>query len=910
MDLKHQHRSAAATTSTAAFTATPGKRTLTEGLDASPAAAASYSPARGGIIQRQGGDKVPAPQLPKGPDSDAGRGATIATLLSSFQHVHVGAPVPDAASGDQAPARGWARGKSPSVQVDVSIPYWNNKYVQPVGGKSLDPPDGFDKTKTARNIAIYTLGIGANDAVVTGKGYPDEIGALVTRAITLGLIDEPPAQPGADQSYWATAWRPVLEAWLIKVGIGLDCNGFVYEALNAVKDANGAATTGHGIIDNYHHEDVGRTAASIPELLNTGNPVTAPDDLQVADVMITEDLDHCRIVIAVDRSQAGQGITDFTTAESTAAPQAAGSAANGPRIHYWRFTGTTLTQGWTPDDRSLRDSDPPTKDGVQAEFRRHLAPPTGTPQRKAAGGAPMSSAQRARGAGAPLPPATRQKMERSFLTGFDRVRVHEGDAASAIAAHAYADGEDLHFAPGRYQPGTTAGDALIGHELAHVVQQREGRVSAPQGKDSPIVDDPGLEAEADRMGEAAAAGRPAVERAGATDATAAAGAHVQRRSDDAFAPDLDAIDALFPPREPTPPSDADRHAKVGVLVQWTRDNMPDKTQIDLYLQSAVPQAEKVATLGKIGNELTRMEYMLGGLYNSAMSGVSWRTGAGSTDMFPATYLATAGGLHADENWCTSFVGYGYARMGRGKPISDALGSGPKQRETGEPSAKNPTGGVVFPQSSWEILRWLLKWQDSKGAQRDKPVAELVQAFLANAPALLDALDQTPAGADRGAFLQYLYENGETGTTSERMRKRDVPALPPRVGDLLILNTQGDAVGQDDNHTAMIDRFAFPILSTIEGNLSDTTGGRALDLTNPKHLAQIYFISSPATQIVAAAGAGTGGDPGAGPAELARISDDNQRIFAVFEKLRGSAAPTAGSPAKGPSYNAPSITWGQ
>ena len=122
MDLKHQHRSAAATTSTAAFTATPGKRTLTEGLDASPAAAASYSPARGGIIQRQGGDKVPAPQLPKGPDSDAGRGATIATLLSSFQHVHVGAPVPDAASGDQAPARGWARGKSPSVQVDVSIP--------------------------------------------------------------------------------------------------------------------------------------------------------------------------------------------------------------------------------------------------------------------------------------------------------------------------------------------------------------------------------------------------------------------------------------------------------------------------------------------------------------------------------------------------------------------------------------------------------------------------------------------------------------------------------------------------------------------------------------------------------------------------------------------------------------------
>src|SRR5262249_40646810 len=138
----------------------------------------------------------------------------------------------------------------------------------------------------------------------------------------------------------------------------------------------------------------------------------------------------------------------------------------------------------------------------------------------------------------------------------------------------------------------------------------------------------------------------------------------------------------------------------------------------------------------------------------------------------------------------------------------------------------------------------------------------------------------------------------------------VPAMPPRVGDLLILNSEGAAVGNDDNHTAMIDRFVFPILSTIEGNLSDTTGGRALDLTNPKHLAQIYFISSPATQMVAAPGPRKGGDPGAGAAELARLSDDNNRIFAVFEKLRAGATPAAGTAATGPSYGGPAISWGR
>ncbi len=71
-------------------------------------------------------------------------------------------------------------------------------------------------------------------------------------------------------------------------------------------------------------------------------------------------------------------------------------------------------------------------------------------------------------------------------------------------------GQDLHFAPGKYSPASSHGQELIGHELAHVVQQRAGRVAVPQGKGAPINADPALEAEADQLGKKAAHERSAV----------------------------------------------------------------------------------------------------------------------------------------------------------------------------------------------------------------------------------------------------------------------------------------------------------------------------------------------------------------------------------------------------------------
>jgi uncharacterized protein DUF4157 len=117
------------------------------------------------------------------------------------------------------------------------------------------------------------------------------------------------------------------------------------------------------------------------------------------------------------------------------------------------------------------------------------------------------------GGGQQLAPDVRSKMEASFGADFSGVRVHEGDQPSKLGALAYAQGNDLHFAPGQYQPGSQSGQALIGHELAHVVQQDHGRVSAPPqakgAEGAPVVADRGLEDEADRAGQAAARGEPA-----------------------------------------------------------------------------------------------------------------------------------------------------------------------------------------------------------------------------------------------------------------------------------------------------------------------------------------------------------------------------------------------------------------
>jgi hypothetical protein len=59
---------------------------------------------------------------------------------------------------------------------------------------------------------------------------------------------------------------------------------------------------------------------------------------------------------------------------------------------------------------------------------------------------------------------------------FSTVRIHAGpaaaEAASSVRAQAFTHGQNIYFGQHHYQPGSTAGQRLIAHELAHTVQQR------------------------------------------------------------------------------------------------------------------------------------------------------------------------------------------------------------------------------------------------------------------------------------------------------------------------------------------------------------------------------------------------------------------------------------------------------
>ncbi len=105
-----------------------------------------------------------------------------------------------------------------------------------------------------------------------------------------------------------------------------------------------------------------------------------------------------------------------------------------------------------------------------------------------------------------MPDDLKSGMESSFNQDFSHVRVHANSSkAPEVGAMAYTQGSNIHFAPGQFAPGTPSGRRLIGHELAHVVQQGQGRVTpTTQVNGMPVNDNPALEKEADILGSKAA----------------------------------------------------------------------------------------------------------------------------------------------------------------------------------------------------------------------------------------------------------------------------------------------------------------------------------------------------------------------------------------------------------------------
>lgn len=93
----------------------------------------------------------------------------------------------------------------------------------------------------------------------------------------------------------------------------------------------------------------------------------------------------------------------------------------------------------------------------------------------------QSLQQATHGGGKDLPSSIQNLMENRFGYNFSSVRIHNDARAHTLAqqvnARAFTLDQDIFFARSQYQPDSHEGQHLLAHELTHVVQQSEGRLS-------------------------------------------------------------------------------------------------------------------------------------------------------------------------------------------------------------------------------------------------------------------------------------------------------------------------------------------------------------------------------------------------------------------------------------------------
>lgn len=290
------------------------------------------------------------------------------------------------------------------------------------------------------------------------------------------------------------------------------------------------------------------TAAAAPEAVAAPEAAVAPAHEEAPAAQPEAAAGPSLLVEDADTAGPGQmGKTQFLTAlraEVTAAADAAlagtGQTSEGcPWIDYW--LGYYADQSASHLERALRKYAPEAAGAesasdyfaaVTARTRRSVliwsttGEVTGVPEGVPGGGSEAGAASvlskaggmffKARpggptnanpasvrdqlGSGGPLPGSVRSRMESAFGSNFGGVRLHTDGKAAQLSdqlnARAFTVGEHVAFGPGEYHPGTIAGDALMAHELAHVVQQGGAKHAQPRGK-SPESTGP-LEHDADR----------------------------------------------------------------------------------------------------------------------------------------------------------------------------------------------------------------------------------------------------------------------------------------------------------------------------------------------------------------------------------------------------------------------------
>ena len=103
-----------------------------------------------------------------------------------------------------------------------------------------------------------------------------------------------------------------------------------------------------------------------------------------------------------------------------------------------------------------------------------------------------------------LPDLIKTAMEALFGINLNNINIYTNPLIAKAGARAFAYGDGIYFAPVEYQLESSDGWRVLGHEIAHIRQQKSGLLTRLLRNNLEIVHDDFLEAEADVFGDLAA----------------------------------------------------------------------------------------------------------------------------------------------------------------------------------------------------------------------------------------------------------------------------------------------------------------------------------------------------------------------------------------------------------------------
>jgi len=219
-----------------------------------------------------------------------------------------------------------------------------------------------------------------------------------------------------------------------------------------------------------------------------------------------------------------------------------------------------------------------------------------------------------------LPEALRERLEQVSGVDLSDVRIYSNElafeAAEAVSARAFTVGSDIVFGAGEYLPGSPAGDALISHEISHVVEHLGAQPTVAAGT-TQLKEDPA------KKGRKRAVSERAVHKAAARGVAGAGGKlpHVDKIQQSFGSHDVSGIKAAVGGQA------KEASEAIGAEAYASGDKVAFKDSPDLHTAAheaahVVQQRAGVSLTGGVGKEGDKYEQHADAVADAVVAGTS------------------------------------------------------------------------------------------------------------------------------------------------------------------------------------------------------------------------------------------------------------------------------------------------